>query len=175
MLEKIKLSLEVYSQNWEKLVADRRNSEFFSVLKPVAVGWKVSDKAEYDMIYEELRLQCDKIVETWMNDRWIAKLHLKQTTLPGGIEIIKLMQRRPNSDDTLGIDHVDFYSPAVKDCETILNSESNLKWTNETNEVVSGYGWKSIWFNETEAKLKESTVLDIVCQELQEVSERIKS
>lgn len=175
MIDEVRTALEAYQLRWDGLMAARADKSFFKSLKPVSVGWKVADKAEYDQKYEELRLQCDKIVETWMNNRWIAKMHLKESALPGGIEIIKLMQRRPGSDDAPGLDHVDFYSPLVEDAEAVLKHELELKWTNETNDAVEGYGWVSIWFDQTEAKLKSSTVLDIVSQELLELNKHIKA
>lgn len=175
MLEELNVTLKDYNRKWARLINERQNKEFFAGLKPVAVGWKVADKAEYDRIYEELRLQCDKIIETWMNDRWIAKLHLKESKLPGGIEIIKLMQRRLGSDDALGLDHVDFFSLAVTNARPILESERNMKWSLENNDAVEGYSWLSVWFDGTEAKLKAATVLDIITQELQELNQAIKA
>jgi hypothetical protein len=175
MLEQLNSELETYFVKWQVLIAARKNNEFFSTLKPVAVGWKVADKAEYDRIYEELRLDCDKIVETWMNGRWIAKLHLKSTTLPGSISIIKLMQRRPGSDDALGLDHVDYYGQQVANADSVLKAEADLKWSTESNDAVAGYEWISVWFDGGEAKLKAGTVVDIVVQELQELSESLKA
>ncbi len=175
MLEKLNVELDRYLTTWQALIVDRKINEFFSTLKPIAVGWKVADKAEYDLIYDELRLDCDKIVETWMNGRWIAKMHLKSTALPSDVSIIKLMQRRPGSDDALGLDHVDFYGEQVVDAETVLKAESDLKWSTENNDAVAGYEWISIWFDGGEAKLKAGTVLDIIVQELQELNEHLKA
>lgn len=174
-MDEINQKLSEYSANWEKLVAARTNKEFFEGLKPVALGWKVADEADYKQLYERLREDCDRIVETWMNDRWIAKMHLKDAKLTGNIEIIKLMQRRPGSDDKLGLDHVDFYSPEVVHADEILSKEQDLKWTHESNDVVDNYDWISIWFNNTEAKLKAATVIDIVTKELQEINKKLKS
>ncbi len=175
MLNQLNQALEGYFKNWQQVISQRDNQDFFKQLKPVAIGWKVAGEAEYRQLYGELREQCDRIVETWMNGRWIAKMHLKDTVLDGDIEIIKLMQRRPNSDDALGIDHVDFYHPEVKDAEQVLAKEKGIKWTRETNEVVEGYGWISIWFEGTEAKLKAATVIDIVVKELEEINAKIKT
>jgi hypothetical protein len=175
MLEQLNTELESYFAKWQALIAERKNNEFFSTLKPIAAGWKVADKAEYDRVYDALRLDCDKIVETWMNGRWIAKMHLKSTTLPGSVSIIKLMQRRPGSDDALGLDHVDFYGEQVAEAETMLKVEGDLKWTTENNDAVVGYEWISIWFDGGEAKLKAGTVVDIVVQELQELSQHLKA
>ncbi len=166
-------ALNQYNAKWKAMVEGVNNKQFFSSLKPVAVGWKVSDEQEYGRLYNELRGDCDRIVETWMNGRWVAKMHLISSTLPGGISIIKLMQRRPGSQDSTGLDHVDFYSPEVVHAEEILQKES-VKWSKESNDVIKGYEWISVWFDDTEAKLKADTVVDIVIQELEEVNTRIK-
>ena len=175
MLEEIQVAVEDYQKKWADFVSQRRDESFFTRLKPVAVGWKVADQAEYGRLYNELRDVCDKTVETWMNERWVAKLHLKQSTLPAGIEIIKLMQRRPGSRDSVGLDHLDFYSPAAADAEKILKSEKSVKWTLETHDVTDNYQWLSIWFAGTEAKLKPYTVIDLVVRELQELNHSIVS
>lgn len=175
MIPELPQALDGYNKKWQALLAGRTNQPFFTNLKPVAIGWKVDTDDAYAAAYQLLRPQCDTIVETWMNGRWIAKLHLKNSTLAGGVQIIKLMQRRPGSDDALGLDHVDFYSPAVKDAETILSKEPGLQWSHETNDAIEAYGWLSVWFDGTEAKLKSSTVLDIVIQELRDVNRAVTS
>jgi hypothetical protein len=175
MIDELNSALEDYFTKWQTLSAARSDKAFFEKLLPTAVGWKVADEAEYQKVYVQLRGQCDRIVETWMNGRWIAKMHLKGRKLNGDIEIIKLMQRRPNSTDALGLDHVDLYSPAVAQADEILAKESDLKWTHESNDVVKNYDWISIWFNYTEAKLKAQTVIDIVITELDDINQKIKA
>ncbi|SRR6266702_1390778 len=174
MIDELNEALEQYHAKWHKLVSGRRNKTFFEGLMPTAVGWKTADRAEYDRLCAELHDQSDHIAETWMNGRWIAKFHLRDVKLAGDIEIVKIMQRRPGSSDAVGIDHVDFYSTEVAGAERILQDEPDLKWTNESNDVIAGYGWISIWFDNTEAKLKRDTVLDIVSAELQQLSDKIK-
>lgn len=175
MIDEVNTRLADYFNAWKTLVGERQDKELFASLKPVAVGWKVADEAEYAKLYAELRGRCDRIVETWMNGRWIAKMHLKDTKLEDGITIVKLMQRRPGSSDALGLDHVDFYSPAVDGAEAILKQEKGLEWSWENNDVVEGYDWISVWFAGTEAKLKSSTVIDIVIRELQTIGDELKT
>jgi hypothetical protein len=173
MQDTLNQHLGTYLENWQKLVQARNNTEFFASLKPVAVGWKVADRAEYDKLCHDLHDACDKIIETWMNGRWIAKLHLKDSTLNGGITIIKVMQRRPGSSDALGLDHVDFYGKRADKLEEILKHESGLTWTWESNDAVTGYRWISLWFNSTEAKVRDATVLDTIIGELAELNNDI--
>lgn len=177
MIDELNVALKDYRKKWQTLVEARNNKQFFEGLKPTAIGWKTTDRAEYDRLCAELHDLSGHIVETWMNGRWTAKFHLRDSKLTGfgnDIEIIKIMQRRPGSTDAVGLDHVDFYSEEVVNAEPILHNEPNLKWSNETNDIIAGYGWISLWFDGTEAKLKNGTVLDIICAELQEVSSKIK-
>lgn len=173
MLDEINAALETYEQKWQKLIAVRHDRKFFAEMKPTTVGWKTEDREEYDHILAELHDQTDKIIETWMNGRWVAKLHLKDTQLANGAEIMKVMQRRPGSTDAVGLDHVDFYSPEIAHAESHLGGEKDLKWSWESNDVTENYRWISIWFDGTEAKLKSDTVLDIVSKELTELSQQL--
>ena len=168
MVDELNQKLQTYYQKWGTLQV-----EGFAELRPTAAGWKVADEAEYERRYKALRPLCDRIVETWMNGRWIAKMHLKDQQLEGGITIVKLMQRRPGSDDELGLDHVDFLCPDIKAIEATLQA-SAATWSWESNDVVADYDWISVWFDNEEAKIKQGTVVDIVITELQEINEQIK-
>jgi hypothetical protein len=174
MIDELNQAVEIYHTKWHKLVQERKDKTFFEGLRPVAIGWKVADRAEYDHMYAALRDQADRIIETWMNGRWIAKVHLKDA-LDCGIALVKIMERRPGSTDALGLDHLDFYSPAVTKAERILKQEPGLKWSWENNDVIEGYDWISLWFDGTEAKLKAGTVLDIIIAELSGINQKIKS
>jgi len=174
MIDELNKAIEEYQVKWDKLIEERSDKAFFQALKPTAVGWKVVNRAEYDQMCAELHDQTDQIIETWMNGRWIAKLHLKDAKLSNGIEIIKIMQRRSSSADAVGLDHLDFYSPNVVNGEEILTKEPGLKWTRENNDVIEGYDWLSIWFDGTEAKLKSDTVIDIIIAELDILNKRLK-
>jgi hypothetical protein len=173
MLETVGKGLELYWNKWDTLVATRQDKQFFRSLKPTAVGWKVEDRAEYDRLVAELHDKAGQVVETWMNGRWIAKLLLRDAELPGDVRIIKVMMRRPGSSDAVGLDHVDFYSPSIEEVEKKLTVESDLKWTRENNDIIAGYDWLSVWFDGTEAKLKNDTVLDIVAAELKSARDDI--
>lgn len=174
MLETFNSELEIYNQKWQQLVSSRQDKQFFESLKPVALGWKVSEMSDYYAIRDELHEQSDRIIETWMNGRWVVKICLRdEARLAGGISIVKVLQRRPGSDDALGLDHVDFFVPGGADIASKLQDESDLNWSEESNDVIAGYEWQSIWFDNTEAKLKSDTVLNIVAAELTEASNEI--
>lgn len=171
MIDELNRAIETYHQKWHTLIDKRANKDFFCNLKPTAVAWKTTDRAEYDKLFAELHDLCDVIVDVEMDDRWIAKMHLKNTELTGGIEVIKLMQRRPGSTDAVGLDHVDWLwdGPSVDDLDAILEKEPNLKWNHETN----GAHWVSLWFAGTEAKLRTDTVVDSCMRELKAINKRL--
>ncbi|MDB5185798.1 MAG: hypothetical protein JWL85_321 [Candidatus Saccharibacteria bacterium] len=175
MLDELEAAIDQYYEDWQSLTKHTTSKNFFENLKPTAVGWKVADREEYRTRLAELHDLSDKIIETWMNERWIAKVHLKDATLPHGITVVKLMERRPGSTDTVGLDHLDFYSPDATNAESILKQEPNIKWTHESNDVIEDYEWISIWFEGTEAKIKNDTVLTIVSAELKELEKKILS
>lgn len=175
MLDDIGETLESYDQNWQKLVASLNNQAFFQALIPVALGWKVADFNEYKRCYDQLREVSDLATEVWMNGRWIAKFHLKDRTLGNNIQLIKVLQRRPYANDQLGLDHLDFYYPQpMSEAAQILAAEPDLKWTVENNDIVSGYQWHSVWFDGTEAKLRDATVLDVLQTELRQLNDTIR-
>jgi hypothetical protein len=174
MFDQVNTAIDEYLVKWNELVAARKdsnNKEFFERLKPTAVGWKVADVAEYDRLVNEWRGACDMIFQKWMNDRWIATLHLKDTTLSGGIEIVKILQRRPESSDNSGLDNMEFLDMETTNTVAVLAEENDIKWTEEENGISK---WTSLWFANTEAKLKPETPLDIAREELREVSNAIR-
>jgi hypothetical protein len=174
MFDEVNRQLEEYFGKWRALIdarQDERNKEFFERLKPTAVGWKVADFDEYTRQLQEWRSACDTIVEKWINERWVAKLHLKDMSLNGGIEIIELIMRRSDSSDRLGFNNVDFLCMEETNAKAILGEEDDLEWSEEKNGISE---WISIRFDGTEAKLRPWTVLDLAQEELRLISNRIR-
>lgn len=170
-VEDINKSIVVYKSLWEKMIAKRTNKDFFNGLRPTAVAWKTTDLNEFDTIFGYLRNVSEQVHIKWLNDRWVATMHLNATKLEWDIEVIKLMQRRPGSKDAVGLDHLDFYSPEVSTAKNILNNESELNWTQESNNAFCN--WISLWFAGTEAKLRTETVVDVCILELEEVKKKL--
>ena len=162
MIDELTAALKEYEAKWRALVAERNDISFFEKLKPTSVAWKTVDLADYDAKMAELRDACDQIFVVWMNERWIAKLHLKDTTLPMNLRIIKLMQRRPGSTDAVGLDHVDFYTPNGAAIESTLKNEPHIKWNYEKNNAE----WYSVWFAGGEAKIRDDTICSVCADEL---------
>jgi len=173
MLDKYNQAIQKYFEKWYKLLETRSNKQFFAQLQPTAIGWKVADRTEYNTLLTELHDSSDMIVEKWMNGRWIAKVHLKDTELDHDMQIIKIMERRPGSSDAVGLDHIDFYDPSRVDLTAVLNDEKDIRWSQESNDVMADYEWLSVWFADTEAKLKHYTVLGIIGAELDELERQI--
>ncbi|HEV2403053.1 MAG TPA: hypothetical protein VGS08_02530 [Candidatus Saccharimonadales bacterium] len=170
MFDELNQAIARYRQKWTTLIEGRHDRQFFNALRPTAVAWKTTDRAEYDKLFHQWHDACDYIFETWMNGRYVAKMHLKDGRLDWGIEIIKLMQRRPASTDPVGLDHVDFYTVNTVAVAAMQSKEADLKWTDEVNGICR---WTSLWFEDTEAKLRNDTVMNVGVAELQELEKKL--
>lgn len=171
MIDELNKAVADYKTKWEALVTGRTDKAFFEGLKPTSIGWKTEDLAEYNALFNELKDQCDQIFIVWLNERWIAKMHLKDTELEWGLRVVKLMQRRPGSTDATGLDHVDFYTPHGDRIEPALKQEPGLKWNYERSNKFAA--WHSVWFEAGEAKLRDNTVMDVCVKELQEMRDEV--
>lgn len=158
-MEEITQAVEAYFTKWKAFIADP-NKLFLTGLTPTAIGWKVEDRAELDMRFQALVDLSTQAHFGWVNDRWLITLFMKEE-LPWGVRVIKLMQRRPGSKDAVGLDHVDFFAPEVTEVQL---GAANVKWTAETNGDTCK--WLSVWFDDTEAKLRDDTVLEVCADEL---------
>lgn len=161
-MDELSIAIQAYQKKWQQLVSGRKNKQFFTDLKPTAICMKLADTSALDEQVAIIRQDADHIHWGWINERWLVTIHLREAALPWGIEIVKLYQRRPGSSDALGVDHADFYAPAID--EDILADEPELQWTHETNGEHSA--WISLWFESTEAKLRTDTTLDVCAKEL---------
>jgi hypothetical protein len=171
MTDELNAVIAGYWSKWQQLVAGRKDKAFFEKLRPTAVCLKVEDLTELDRRVLELRDIAEHIHWGWINERWLVTLHLRDQQLTEGIEIVKLYQRRPGSSDPAGLDHLDFYASDVD--EDILADEPGLKWTHETNGEHCS--WISLWFAETEAKLRTETTMEVCAKELQQINDHIAS
>jgi hypothetical protein len=172
MIDELTASIEGYETEWKKLVDDRADKPFFDTMYPTAVAWKTVDQADFDTRFAELRDISDNVHLGWVNNRWLATFHLKESTLPMGITLVKLMQRRPGSNDATGLDHLDFiFKPGPTSLKEVLEQEHSLKWDEETNGDFCK--WISIWFAGGEAKIRSDTVLDVCATEMKELEKKI--
>lgn len=169
MFEQLRTKLAIYFNDWQMLVDERSNTDFFMALKPTAVGWKCTDRDELMSYFAELRDLCDQVHFGWVNERWLVTLHLKSEVLPGEVHIIKLMERRPGSSDPVGLDHVDFHTTAP--VKPNIDLEEDLDWNEEKNG--DHCKWISVWFEGGEAKLRTDTVLKVCADEMLEFEQKI--
>ena len=172
MIDELNAAVETYYAQWRELVAARQDKTFFQALKLSSVGWKTEDIVDFNQRFAQLRDHCDQIHLAWVNERWLATLHLRDKPLAHGISLVKLMQRRPGSSDAVGLDHLDFLVPKDRDAKAALAGESGLKWSEEHNGKHSK--WLSIWFASTEAKLRSDTVIDVCIAEFNEVNQAVR-
>ncbi|HSW75081.1 MAG TPA: hypothetical protein VLG16_04410 [Candidatus Saccharimonadales bacterium] len=160
--------VENYMQKWQKLVAGTAAASTFQGYKPTAIGWKVEDLKEFNQMCETLRDQSEQVHYGWVNERWLATFYLREP-LPNNVRLVKIMQRRPGSQDAVGLDHVDFLVPSLEDVRQLLQKE-NLKFNDEQNGICK---WVSIWFDDTEAKLRTKTVLQVCAEEMLDYQQKI--
>lgn len=163
MIDELNQAIEVYHMKWHKLIDLRRDKIFFQNLKPTSAGWKTKDLADFQTRAAELQSLCEQVHFGWINERWLGTFYLRDE-IACELKIIKLMQRRPNSTDAIGLDHLDFLIPEGKDAKTVLKEEPGLRWTEEKNGKQCK--WISLWFDNTEAKLRRDTVLQVCADEL---------
>lgn len=170
MFEELDRAIEKYRTEWQKLVENAHDKDFFLQPKPTSVGWKVEDLADFDTRFAALRDHAEQIHFGWVNERWIVTLYMKKP-LPWGLRAVKLMQRRPGSTDAIGLDHVDFLIPKNVDAKLKLQAEPNLEWSEEKNGAHCK--WLSVWFAGSEAKLRSDTVLQVCANEMLEYQEKL--
>lgn len=171
MIEQLNESIRDYQAAWRQFVSDRADREFFDTLQPVSVGWKVDTIDDFDLAVAALRQHADQVHMIRKNNRWLATMHLTDIVLDGGITIVNIMQRRPDSEDALALDNMSFYVPHFARTEEVLALEPGLKWTHESNGQHSN--WISVWFAGREAKLRAETVLDVTLHELRDMRDEV--
>lgn len=172
MIEELTNSMKTYEAEWQKLVADRANREFFESFRATAVGWKTVDQKDFDARFAELRNLSDQVHLGWVNERWLVTFHLKNKSLPMDVTLVKLMQRRPGSNDATGLDHLDFiFKKSEASLKDMLAEEPSLKWDEETNGEHCR--WISIWFAGGEAKIRSDTVLTVCAEEMKDLEKEL--
>lgn len=163
MIDELNQAIEAYHAKWHKLVNERNDKAFFQVLKPTSVGWKTEDLADFNERTAELQPLSEQVHLGWVNERLLGTFYLRDE-VTCDVRIIKLMQRRPNSADAAGLDHLDFLIAEDGDAKVVLEKEEDLNWTEEKNG--DHCKWLSIWFDGTEAKLRSDTVLQVCADEM---------
>jgi hypothetical protein len=170
MIDELNTALLNYQKKWQRVTDSVHDISIFENAKAHAVGWKTTDLNDFDNRFGELRDKSEQIHLVWLNERWIATIMLRDIKLSWGVQVIKLMQRRPNSSDAAGLDHVDFFAPDFGNASIMAKIEPELKWTDEVNGSCK---WTSLWFDDTEAKMRRESVIDVSIAEMRDANKRI--
>jgi hypothetical protein len=169
--EALSQSLDKYFAKWDEYVARMGLYAIASKMRPLAVGWKVGNRAEYRRVMSVLDMYAKQIHSVTVGDRKFATVVLNEP-LARGITILKIIERREGSRDVVGLDHVDFYLPIIEGiAEMLERGEANWRRQgNDTYKRVSvRFGPESLY----EAKIIDHTVLDIAADELENAGKKI--
>jgi hypothetical protein len=167
MIDEIQTAIHQYQSAWQTFLGGLTDGAWLADCPMVAIGWKADDLTDFDAAFMTLRDMSDQVHMGWVNQRWLATFHLRQSRLSPDIRVIKLMQRRPGSTDEIGLDNIDFLLPQDIDAQALLTAEGpDVHWSAESNGEHAR--WLSVWFDGNEAKLRTTTVLDVCISELQD-------
>jgi predicted metalloenzyme YecM len=169
--EALSQSLDKYFAKWDEYVARMGLYAIASKMRPIAIGWKVANRAEYRRVMSVLDTYAKQIHSVEVSDRKFATVVLSEP-LARGVTVIKVIERREGSRDVVGLDHVDFYLPIIEGlAEMLERGEANWRRQgNDTYKRVSvRFGPESLY----EAKIIDHTMLDIAADELDNASKRI--
>ena len=142
-------------------------------MRPIAVGWKVANRAEYRRVMSVLNNYASQIHSVTVGKRKFATVILEEP-LSRNISIIKVIERREGSRDAVGLDHIDFYLPIVEGVAEMLE-RGQANWRRQGNETYKRisvrFGPEALF----EAKIIDHTVLNIAADELNYASQKILS
>lgn len=169
--EALSQSLEKYFMKWDEYVSRMGIFGIAEKMRPVAVGWRVSDRAEYRRVMSVLDNYAIQIHSVTINKRKFATVVLEKP-LVRGINVIKVIERRGGSRDAVGLDHIDFYLPMVEGVAELLE-RGEANWRRQGNDnykrLSVRFGPESLY----EAKIIDHTVLNIAADELSYASQKI--
>ena len=132
---------------------------------PTTIGWKVADAKTLYANLAALATVTEQAHIGVVNQRLIASVLLNDDF--ESMRIIKLLQRRPQSSDRLGLDHIDYLVTDMLKIHMVLK-EAGAHVNLENNDM---HEWLSLRFGgklEFEAKFVDHLVLDVAIRELQQ-------
>ncbi len=171
--EALSQSMDKYFARWDEYVARMGLYSIAEKMRPIAVGWKVANRAEYRRVMSVLDNYALQIHSVTVGKRKFATVIL-QEPLSRNISIIKVIERREGSRDAVGLDHVDFFLPIVEGIAEMLE-RGQANWRRQGNETYKRisvrFGPESLF----EAKIIDHTILNIAADELNYASQKILS
>lgn len=134
--------------------------------EPTAIGWKVAQLDElHAIVATATDMSCELISISMVDKRYIAVIVMQSEV--AGMKILKIMQRRPGSDDLLGLDHIDFFVDSPQEVARLIEDQSDLKVDYQSNRA---HQWISVDCDGREAKLVDHSVLKVNAQEIQDIT-----
>lgn len=164
--------LEIYSAEWDRFIEAFSLQSLTGAIKATAVGWKVESLTAFDICTSQLLAYSPQVHIGPVNEVRLIGSFVFPEPIYREARVLKLMQRRPGSEDPLGLDHVDFTVEDISATQTVLEA-AGVEVVPENNEVHS---WLSVRFGQDdrqEAKFVDHNVLDACIAELQEASASI--
>jgi hypothetical protein len=153
-------------QAWSELLAKHQ----LPIFRATTLSLKVADKAALYKILTDNQDNIGQVHIGTVSDRYIASAILNEPVFD--MPILKILERRPGSEDPLGLDSVDYLvHDLVQTYEHFVAAD--LPIVKENNEM---HEWLSLRFgpdNRFEAKLTDHIVLAVAIKELQASIEQL--
>lgn len=168
-MEDVEQQLGQYLNAWRSW-SGKASIKSFRAAPAMHFAWKVADELS---LVGELRRFLPLSQEVHIGTVDARKIALLVLHTPvEGVPIAQIMQRRPNSTDRLGLDHVAFWCADMATLKQAL-AASNYQWEEQRNDA---HIWVSVWWSKDrlEAKFFDHTTLDLGSRELSEISKRLK-
>lgn len=171
VMEEIQNALRTYFKEWQNWLKTAKGFNF-AALKPMHAGWKVPDEPALAQKFTELLPALHSGHLGTVDSRKIALLVPSEPV--EGVPVLQVMQLRPGSKDSLGLDHVAFYCDNVDGLKAALQNNPE-KWKEQSNSP--DHMWISMWWgpNKREVKFFDHTSLDLAARDLSETSAEIKA
>lgn len=164
--DSLKTSLVNYEKAWKAFVVINHFESIEPSWQRVAISWKVEHKVALFGNLRRIGDQAEQIHIGTINDRFIAMAILKKKY--AGVRMIKLLERRPGSQDPLGLDSVDFRVDDMDVTYELLKT-AGAHVAREHNDV---HAWLSLRFgknHEYEAKFIDHSLVGVAISELETV------
>lgn len=129
--------------------------------EPTAIGWKV---ANLDELHQVVIRATDMGVEfvSIQSFEHLYAATIVMNSEVGGMRILKVIQRNSDSDDLLGLDHIDFFISSRDEIISILRQQSDFVLDFSSDGARE---WISVDCDGREARLITYSELDIVSQQ----------
>ncbi|HSX36915.1 MAG TPA: hypothetical protein VLG13_02245 [Patescibacteria group bacterium] len=159
----LQTSLGEYEAAWKAFLVDNRLEQLEQIAVPTTLSLKVANKAELFRYLEDNAGNIEQVHIGTVNDRYIASAALKEPI--DNLPILKILQRRPGSSDSLGLDSIDYLVKSTEEVFRLLQG-AGATIEKQHNEV---HAWLSLRFGskkQYEAKFTDHVVLEVAIKEL---------